>query len=119
MTLSDNAQYSLPTGIVGLKGPVKKPAPGTLPLRGDLAHVALAESFLSAHYVIPQDRVIGDADVVLKTAMRDDADEGATFAAGSAVELLDEAGDWLWITRGPEGPSGYVRSGALAPRSDA
>ena len=60
-----------------------------------------------------------DSDVVMKVAMRDDADDGATLAAGSSVELLDEAGDWLWITRGPEGPSGYVRSGALAPRSDA
>ena len=119
MILSDNAAYSLPEGIVGLRGPIKKPAPGTLPLRGDLAHIALAERFLSAHYVIPQNRMLGDSDVVLKIAMRDDADDGATLPASSAVELLDEAGDWLWITRGPEGPSGYVRSSALAPRSDA
>ena len=114
-TLSEAANYNLPTGIVGLKGPVEKPTPGTLPLRGDLAHIALADHFLAAHYVIPHERRIGDADVVLKIAMRDDADDGATLAAGSKIELLDQAGDWLWVTVGPEGPSGYLRLGALAP----
>ena len=117
--MSEAADYSLPQGIVGLKGPVKKPAPGTLPIRGDLAHIALAQSFLSAHYVVPHKRRIGDRDAVLKLAMRDDAGDGVTLSAGTPVELLDEAGDWLWVTRGPEGPSGYLRTGALAPDSDA
>ena len=108
------ASYSLPEGIVGLKGPVAKPAPGTLPLRGDLAHVALADRYLAAHYVIPQPRTVGTSDVTLKIAMRDDADDGATLPAGSPVELLDIAGDWAWIACGPEGPSGYVRLGSLA-----
>lgn len=113
------ASYSLPEGIVGLKGPVAKPAPGTLPLRGDLAHVALATDYLAAHYVIPQNRLVGDAAVTLKLAMRDDADDGATLDAGAPVELLDVAGDWAWIACGPQGPSGYVHLGALAPASDA
>ncbi|MEX0342700.1 MAG: hypothetical protein AB3N06_08940 [Erythrobacter sp.] len=113
------ASYSLPENTVGLKGPVDKPAPGTLPLRGDLAHIALAETYLAAHYVIPQPRTIGDAAATLKIAMRDDAAEGATLDAGQQVELLDCAGDWAWIACGPEGPSGYLRLGALAPASDA
>ena len=108
------ASYSLPEGIVGLKGPVDKPAPGTLPLRGDLGHVALAKNYLAAHYVIPQLRRVGNAPATLKLAMRDDADEGATLDAGQQVELLDCAGDWAWIACGPEGPSGYVRLGMLA-----
>ena len=114
-----SSSYTLPEGIVGLKGPVTKPAPGTLPLRGDLAHVALAEKYLAAHYVIPLLRNVGDAPAVLKIAMRDDADDGATIEAGQQVELLDVAGDWAWIACGPQGPSGYVRLGALAPASDA
>ena len=113
--MSEDAQYSLPDGIVGLKGPVDRPAPGTLPLRGDLAHVALAGRYLAAHYVVPVKRTIGGSDAVLKLAMRDDADEGSTLAANSEIELLDVAGDWAWITEGPEGPSGYVRMNALAP----
>ena len=117
--MSAEAKYSLPEGIVGLKGPVRKPAPGTLPLRGDLAHIALADRFLAAHYVIPKQRIIGDADAVLNLQMRTDADTGATLPAGSPVELLDEAGDWVWVTCGPEGPSGYLSASALAPASGA
>lgn len=113
--MSAPTTYPLPDGIVGLKGPVRKVAPGTLPLRGDLAHIALAERYLAAHYVVPIARAIGDAAVTLKLANRDDAAEGETLAASEAVELLDLAGDWAWITRGPDGPSGYVRRAALAP----
>ena len=109
------ADYSLPESTVGLTGKVDKVAPGTLPLRGDLAHVALASRYLAAHYVIPLCRTIGSADVILKTAMREDADKGATVKAGETVELLDCAGDWAWITRGPEGPSGYVHLADLTP----
>ena len=117
--MSEDAQYSLPDGIVGLKGPVDRPAPGTLPLRGDLAHIALAGRYLAAHYVVPVKRAIGASDAVLKLAMRDAADDGSTLAANSDVELLDVAGDWAWITKGPEGPSGYVRMSALAPDTGA
>ncbi|MXO49900.1 hypothetical protein GRI42_01120 [Erythrobacter gaetbuli] len=117
--VSEHTSYSLPEGIVGLKGPVTRPAPGTLPLRGDLAHIALAGRYLAAHYVVPVKRRIGDADVVLKVGMRDDADNGATLPAGSEVELLDIAGNWAWIAVGPDGPSGYVHIGALAAESGA
>ena len=48
---SDANGYTVPSGNIGLKGPVAKPAPGTLPLRGDLAHIALAGTHLAAHYV--------------------------------------------------------------------
>ena len=112
-------RYSLPEGVVGLNGPVDKPAPGTLPLRGDLAHIALAQSYLAAHYVIPQPRAVGAAPATLKLNMRDDAEDGTTLPAGLEIELLDCAGDWAWITCGPEGPSGYVRLGQLAPVIDA
>lgn len=117
--MSKPADYQLPTGTIGLKGPVEKPAPGTLPLRGDLAHIALAERYLAAHYVVPLLRRVGGSAVTLKLTPRDDADDGVTLAAGEGVELLDMAGDWAWICRGPQGPSGYVRMGTLAPDDDA
>lgn len=113
--MSETATYPLPQGTVGLTGPVDRVAPGTLPLRGDLAHIALAGTFLAAHYVVPMTRMIGDQPVTLKLQARDDAAEGAALAANEAVELLDISGDWAWITKGPQGPSGYLRQGALAP----
>ena len=113
--MSRPADYPLPTKTVGLTGPVRKPAPGTLPLRGDLAHIALAGQYLATQYVIPLCREVGPDGAHLRLAMRDDAEMGAEIPAGTTVELLDCAGDWAWIACGPEGPSGYVRLGALAP----
>lgn len=117
--MSTPADYPLPQGTVGLKGPVERIAPGTLPLRGDLAHIALAGRYLAAHYVVPLCRTIGDAAVALRLQPRDDSDAGASLPAGDAIELLDIAGDWAWVCAGPRGPSGYVRLGALAPDASA
>lgn len=116
-TVSEQARYPLPEGIVGLTGPVDKPEPGTLPLRGDLAHIALADRYLAAHYVVPLCRTIGAQPVVLTLAMREDAGDGATLAAGSPVEVLDTAGKWAWVACGPQGPSGYLLITALAPEA--
>lgn len=107
--------YTVPDGVLGLGGPVQKPAPGTLPLRGDLAHMALAGHYLAAHYVIPQARLVGAGGAALRLAPRDDADVHTLLAAGTPVELLDIAGDWAWVCRGPQGPSGYCPAAQLAP----
>lgn len=111
---SDASGYTVPGGDIGLKGPVAKPAPGTLPLRGDLAHIALAGTHLAAHYVIPQVRTIGanGADVMENT--RDDSPVITHFEAGINIEVLDVAGDWIWGCLSPEGPSGYMKASDLA-----
>ena len=111
---SQNGKYSVPTGGLGLEGPVEKPAPGTLALRGDLAHIALAGKHLAAHYVIPHERVIGadGADVMENT--RDDSPVVTRFEAGTQIEVLDIAGDWIWGCLGPDGPSGYMKAHCLA-----
>ena len=111
---SDASQYSVPSGVLGLKGPVEKPAPGTLPLRGDLAHIALAGTHLAAHYVVPETRVVGEqgADVLENT--RDDSPVIARFEADTRVEVLDVAGEWVWGCLGPDGPSGYIKAHCLA-----
>jgi hypothetical protein len=106
--------YTVPDGVLGLKGPVEKPAPGTLPLRGDLAHMALAGTHLAAHYVIPHQRIVGTAGAALHLAPREDAEAHHRLAAGTAVELLDVAGDWGWVCLGPQGPSGYCLTAQLA-----
>ncbi|MCR9180422.1 MAG: hypothetical protein NXH71_09360 [Erythrobacteraceae bacterium] len=113
----DNREYAVPAGVLGLKGPVEKPAPGTLPLRGDLAHVALAGTHLAAHYVIPHQRLVGAAGAGLRLASRDDSEIFIQLAPGSRFELLDVAGEWVWGCPGPQGPSGWCRASELAPES--
>lgn len=113
------SEYSLPENGVGLTGPVERPAPGTLPLRGDLAHIALAGRFLAAHYVVPIDREVGDAGAAMRLAARDDAQEIVTLDAGSQIEVLDYSGPWAWVACGPEGPSGYLHISELASNDGA
>ncbi|BDI60452.1 hypothetical protein [Qipengyuania nanhaisediminis] len=110
----DNPEYTVPDGILGLKGPVERPEPGTLALRGDLAHIALAGKHLAAHYVIPHIRHIGSegAEVMLNT--RDDSPIVTRFEPGTRIEVLDVAGEWIWGCLGPEGPSGYMKASCLA-----
>lgn len=106
--MSKTGAYELPAGLLALDGPVTRPAPGTLPIRGDLAHIALANRFLVAHYVVPQVYTLGAADADLKLQPRADADTITTIRAGSAFEVLDLAGSWAWGCIGPDGPTGYV-----------
>ena len=107
-------EYPLPQGQLSLSGPVNRPAVGTLPIRGDLAHIALADRYLVANYVVPMPSVLA-SDASLNNAPRTDADTVTMLAAGTRFELLDCAGNWAWGCLGPEGPAGYLPLDALAP----
>ncbi len=109
----DARQYSIPTGILGLNGPVAKPAPGTLPLRGDLAHIALAGTHLAAHYVIPTGAHVAADTTNMRALARDDADVTLVLERGQPLEVLDIGKDWVWCCLGPEGPSGYIQTKCL------
>jgi hypothetical protein len=105
--------YRVPEDVIRLDGPVARPAPGTLPLRGDLAHIALAGRYLAAHYVVPRPaRTLGP--VALREHAADDARTVTSYDGPRTLELLDREGDWAWVTEGPAGPSGYVRIEQLA-----
>ena len=106
-------KYGVPSGILGLKGPVAKPAPGTLPLRGDLAHIALAETHLAAHYVIPTIANVRADQTNMRAAARDDSDVNVVLENGQTVEVLDIGAEWVWCCLGPSGPSGYVHTACL------
>lgn len=108
------ADYAIPEGPFCLLGPLAYPEPGQLPLRGDLAHIALAGTHLAAHYVIPIAGQIGAQDITLKHGPRDDADDHCTLAAGTAVEILDEAGAWVWLCTSKYGPAGYCLKSDLS-----
>lgn len=109
------ALYAVPAEPLRLSGPVARPAPGTLPLRGDLAHVALATRYLVQNYVNPARREIGPQSVPLRLQPSDNADTVVQLNAASSVEKLDEVGEWAWVCQGPEGPTGYLRLAELAP----
>lgn len=109
-----SADYPIPHGQLALTGPVTRPAPGTLPIRGDLAHIALADRYLVANYVVPQVRAVAPAGAALLCLPRDGADVVARLDGGARFEALDYAGDWCWGCAGPEGPSGYLRRADLA-----
>ena len=111
--MSGDKSYLVPEGPLCLSGPLARPAPGTLPLRGDLAHIALAGTHLAAHYVIPQERFIGDAGAEVHLMPRYDSEVTDKITAGTRFEVLDIAGKWVWGCLGPEGPSGYVLAAQL------
>jgi len=106
-------EYTVPSGDLGLNGPVERPAPGTLPLRGDLAHIALAGTHLAAHYVIPHVWTVSADGVEVMETTRDDSPVVTRFEAGTKVEVIDVSGEWIWGCLGPKGPSGYMKANAL------
>lgn len=112
--IRDTHDYPVPDGVLGLNGPVDKPAPGTIPLRGDLAHIALAGTHLAAHYVIPHIWIVDESGVDVMENTRDDSPVVTRFDAGTRVEVIDIAGDWVWGCLGPEGPSGYMKADCFA-----
>ncbi len=105
---------ALPEGPFCLTGPVEWPAKGTLPLRRDLAHVALANRFLVANYAEPKLMQIGDAPAQLIRSTKGDEDVVATLEPGTQFEALDVMSSWVWGCIGPDGPSGYVPRSAFA-----
>ncbi len=112
--MTDATQYPLPDGQLTLSGPVARPAVGTVAIRGDLAHIALADRYLCAHYVVPQLRTIGSAGASLLCHPREGSDPVVRLDAGAVLEALDYSGPWCWGCLGPEGPSGYLRLDELA-----
>ena len=110
--MSEPHHYEVPTEQLSLSGPVSRPEATRLPIRGDLAHVALAHRYLVAHYVVPQVRTLA-SDAALLRSPRADAETVAEWTAGAEVEVLDCAGAWAWACLGPDGPTGYLPLAAL------
>ncbi|WP_394730928.1 hypothetical protein [Altererythrobacter sp. GH1-8] len=112
--MSGAGTYEVPDGPLCLSGPLPRPEAGALPLRGDLAHIALAGTHLAAHYVVPSPARIGPADAPMYLQQRDDSRVMRTLGSGTPIEILDVAGDWVWCCLGPHGPAGYVKADCLA-----
>ncbi len=92
-----------------LAGPQPKADPSRTPLRGDLAHIALAGKFFVPHYAVPQPRVVMPGGAPLLTGTGEGAQELCTLMEGDSFEVLDVTGGWAWGCLSIDGPVGYVR----------
>ncbi|MHA6334391.1 hypothetical protein ACXYL9_11985 [Qipengyuania sp. CAU 1752] len=111
--MSENAAYPVPNRQLGLTGPVDRPRPGTLPIRGDVAHIALADRYLVPHYVVPRPIKIASGPVSLLLTEDNGAEVLHELATGDTLEMLDITSSWVWGCLGPDGPTGYIKREAL------
>ena len=102
-------------GPFALAGPAVRPDPRRVPLRGDLAHVALAGKYFVPHYAVPQPRTVMPGGAPLLADTEDGAEELCTLMEGDSFEVLDVAGGWAWGCLSLNGPVGYVRLDRLEP----
>lgn len=98
----------MPQGPFALTGPAPKVDSSTLPLRGDLAHIALAGRYFVPHYAVPQPRTVMPGGAALMTAAGEDGTEIVTMMEGDSFEVLDVTGGWAWGCLSVQGPVGYV-----------
>ncbi|MFT4027118.1 MAG: SH3 domain-containing protein [Novosphingobium sp.] len=82
--------------------------PARTPVRGDLAHVALAGRYFVPHYAVPLPRRIVAGGAALRTSACGDADILAELPAGTAFDVLDIAGATAWGQCGEGGLVGYL-----------
>src|SRR6187551_1889060 len=103
---------SVPLGPFPLSGPVAKPDPHGTPLRGDIAHIALAGVYFVPHYVVPLQRMVGDTGANLRVSASDESEILWDLSPGQRFDLLDSAREWAWGCV-PGGPVGYVKLNEL------
>ena len=101
--------HSHAQGPFVLAGPVSRPDPARLPLRGDLAHIALAGKHFVPHYAVPQPRTVMPGGAALLADTAEGAEELCTLMEGASFEVLDIAGSWAWGCLSLDGPVGYVK----------
>ncbi|MXO58050.1 SH3 domain-containing protein [Altererythrobacter salegens] len=102
-------------GPYALAGPVGKPDPRTVPLRGDLAHIALAGKHFVPHYAVPQPRSVMPGGAALLAGTEEGAEELCSLMEGDSFEVLDVAGSHAWGCVTLDGPVGYVKLDRLEP----
>ena len=108
---------TLPGGQFGLTRPAEKLDAAHWPVRGDLAHIALAGRCFVPHYAEPMPHVVCAGGALLRKAGADEAEALAELAQGTRFGVLDIAGGWCWGQVEGGGPMrglvGYLPQGAL------
>jgi hypothetical protein len=102
-----------------LAGPSQLRDPRTTPVRGDLAHIALAGKVFVPHYAVPQPRLVKAGGAMLRSAPKAGAEVLQNLDGGALFDVLDIAGSWVWGQAAPQedegGCVGYVELAALGP----
>ncbi|APE27032.1 hypothetical protein [Aurantiacibacter gangjinensis] len=96
-------------GPFALSGPVGKPDPRRVPLRGDLAHIGLAGTHFVPHYAVPQPRTVLPGGAPLLAEASEAGEELCVLMEGDSFEVLDVMREWAWGCLSLEGPVGYIR----------
>lgn len=104
---------SHPQGPYVLAGPVVRADPRRVPLRGDLAHIALAGKYFVPHYAVPQPRSVMPGGAPLLADPREGAEQLCVLLEGESFEVLDVTGIWAWGCLSADGPVGYVKADRL------
>lgn len=102
-------------GPFALAGPVARPDPRKVPIRGDLAHIGLAGKHFVPHYAVPQPRAVLPGGAPLHAEADDHSEELCVLLEGDSFEVLDLTRDWAWGCLSLHGPVGYVRLDRLEP----
>ena len=112
LPLSDVHLRPVPSGSLSLSGPSVTAEPGHLPVRGDLAHIALAGRYFVPHYAVPMPHEIV-SEARLRAAAKPEADEICSLPKGASFDVLDIVGGWAWGQYGEDGPVGYLPLASL------
>lgn len=115
-----NASSTFDGMSFALSGPMKIADPARTPVRGDLAHIALAGRYFVPHYAVPATNRVIAGGAALLASSRSDAEVLSALAAGSRFDVLDVAGDTAWgqcvaSSGGDNGLVGYVAMDRLEP----
>jgi len=100
-------------GPFPLSGPVARPDPRRTPLRGDIAHIALAGIYFVPHYVVPMQRMVCDMGAHLRAEASEASEIVHDLSPGQRFDLLDSSREWAWGCAGENGPVGYVKLSEL------
>ncbi len=104
---------SEPLGPFALTGPVARADPRNTPMRGDIAHIALAGTYFVPYYVVPMQRMVGDMGANLRAEPNDASEIVYELSPGKRFDLLDATELWAWGCAGPGGKVGYVKLAEL------
>jgi hypothetical protein len=101
-----------------LTSPSVKVDPLRRPVRGDLAHIRCAGTVFVPHYVVPMPRTIAAGGAELHLAANPASGVLASLGGGSAFQVLDISGGWVWgqvgLAEDEDGFVGYLPLTALA-----
>lgn len=111
----DHVRAGAPRGELALSGPSARIDRARTPVRGDLAHIALAGRCFVPHYAVPMPHAVKLPGATLRAAGKPQAAALTELSTGTVFQVLDIAGGWAWGQVGDDGLVGYLPMPAIEP----